>query len=401
MWVSKRGHDCELMTSVEIDGVTVLTSESQVVGLEHERLLRELLCGNGFVVVRGVLPQDMVTDARQKLLARGESHPGTTDKRLHNIVEDDPVFSELVVATHERVGGLLQAVMGEGHYLGSYHALTKYGPEPIEKQEEARRSGGCHSDYPGHQGTAGHLDGLEPFTVQTIWMMEDFSDANGATRVLPRSHMKRYGPGGRNSPNTREEDQAEFAAHSIPAEGRAGDLLVYIGQGAPLAPESCFLQRLAADRSLRPAVWHTAGINTTSTPRVAILGQWLPSYFSPMEHTNTITSPRALRMMPGAAKPLLGMTKRKVAKEWTEGRDLAHSLRFTADTMREALQHGLGPAEPSPSRVAPPLKLLGMAVLCAGGVASRGGVVGMLAAGVGAAAGVTLGAIAATERARL
>jgi hypothetical protein len=80
---------------------------------------------------------------------------------------------------------------------------------------------------------------------------------------------------------------------------------------------------------------------------------------------------------------------------------VAHSLRFTADTMREALQHGLGPAEPSPSRVAPPLKLLGMAVLCAGGVASRGGVVGMLAAGVGAAAGVTLGAIAATERARL
>eukprot|EP01048_Picozoa_sp_COSAG05_P030047 COSAG05_NODE_10224_length_577_cov_0.788703_1_plen_165_part_10 len=165
------------MTSTTINGVPILTSEGPIEGLEHDRLLNELLFGNGFIIVKGVLPPDVVHAAREKLLALGLKHPNPTDKRILNIVEDDPIFSELVVTTHSRVGGLLEAVMGEGHYLGSYHSLTKYGPEPLEKQAEAQRAGGCHSDYPGHQGTAGHLDGLEPFTVQTIWMMEDFSDA--------------------------------------------------------------------------------------------------------------------------------------------------------------------------------------------------------------------------------
>ena len=93
------------------------------------------------------------------------------------------VFSELVATTHERVGGMLSAVMGEGHYLGSYHALTQYRDESLgqgsmhrDHRSMAERMGldtadglegvvdqllargmGAHSDFPGHQGTAGHL----------------------------------------------------------------------------------------------------------------------------------------------------------------------------------------------------------------------------------------------------
>lgn len=246
-------------TSTVIDGVKVLTSEGPIVegSDEHERLLDELLFGNGFFIVKGALPPEMCADARSMLLARGEALPldGGGGKRLHNIIEDDPVFSELVVETHSRVGDMLGAVMGAGHYLGSYHALTQYRNESRaepEVEELLSQGSGCHSDFPGHQGTAGHLDGLEPYTVQTIWMVEDFSQANGGTRVLPSSHLKRHGP-------RSEEDRLEFAEKSISTTGGAGDLLVYIGQ-----------------------VWHASGFNLTEVPRVAILGQWLPRYFAPV-----------------------------------------------------------------------------------------------------------------------
>ena len=221
-------------TSVLIEGVTVLTSEGPIVGAEHERLLDELLHGNGFFIAKvssasdlssdeitsasahlpitsahlpictsaelsaevaacrqGVLPEAMAAEAREKLLARGAALPPSSSKRLHNIIEDDTVFSELVATTHERVGGMLSAVMGEGHYLGSYHALTQYRDESLgqgsmhrDHRSMAERMGldttdglegvvdqllargmGAHSDFPGHQGTAGHLDGLEPCKI--------------------------------------------------------------------------------------------------------------------------------------------------------------------------------------------------------------------------------------------
>jgi hypothetical protein len=46
--------------------------------------------------------------------------------------------------------------------------------------------------YHGHHGTAGHLDGREPFSVQTIWFLSEFEQENGGTRILPdSSHWRR------------------------------------------------------------------------------------------------------------------------------------------------------------------------------------------------------------------
>ena len=365
-------------TSTVIEGVKVLTAEGPIEkgSAEHERLLDELLFGNGFFIAKGVLPPEMCTKARNKLLERGETFPldGGGGKRLHNIIEDDVVFSELVVETHRRVGDMLEAVMGGGHYLGSYHALTQYHTESRsepEIEDLLSTGAGAHSDFPGHQGTAGHLDGLEPYTVQTIWMMEDFSKANGGTRVLPSSHLKRHRP-------SNDEDRREFAERSISTVGASGDLLVYIGQ-----------------------VWHASGYNLTNVPRVAILGQWLPRYFAPMEHMNTIVTPKTMRSMPEDAKPLLGMDKRKTSSEWNRGRGLLDSVAYTAETVREGLLHGLGPEKPAKDRRAPPLKLLAAALPVCAVLAARGGALGVAAAGVGAAAGAVLGAAAAAERARL
>eukprot|EP01051_Picozoa_sp_SAG22_P012409 SAG22_NODE_1288_length_4868_cov_5.920109_3_plen_298_part_00 len=272
----------DIGTHVTIGGVDVLTAEGAIEpeGAEFERLLHELLHGNGFFICKGVLPKEMAAEAREKMLGLNEKYlPGSqAAKRLLDIIEKDKIYSDIVAHTHERVGCLLEAVMGPRHYLGSYHALTLYQQEGATADEVTERRRGFHSDYPGHQRTAGHLDGKEPYTVQTIWMLEDFSAENGGTHVLPRSHLKHHKPG--NGPDTtQEEDVAEFIADSIPATGEAGDVLVYIGQ-----------------------TWHTAGTNVLEQPRVAILGQWLPYYFAPMENHIAGTPPRVVREMSAEAR---------------------------------------------------------------------------------------------------
>jgi hypothetical protein len=120
-----------------------------------------------------------------------------------------------------------------------------------------------------------------------------------------------------------------------------------------------------------------------------------------MEHMNTIVTPKTLRTMPEAAKPLLGMDKRKTSNEWSRGRGLVGSVGYTAETVREGLLHGLGPEAPPPERNAPPMKLLAASLPVCAVLAARGGPLGVAAAGVGAVAGAVLGATAAAERARL
>ena len=105
--------------------------------------------------------------------------------------------------------------------------------------------------------------------------------------------------------------------------------------------------------------------------------------------------------MPEAAKPLLGMDKRKTSNEWSRGRGLAGSISYTAETVREGLVHGLGPEQPTSERKAPPLKLLATSLPVCAVLAARGGALGVAAAGVGAVAGAVLGAAASAERARL
>jgi hypothetical protein len=218
-------------TSTVIDGVKVLTSEGPIVegSDEHERLLDELLFGNGFFIAKGALPPEMCAHARSKLLARGETLPldGGGGKRLHNIIEDDPVFSELVVETHSRVGDMLGAVMGAGHYLGSYHALTQYRNESRaepEVEELLSQGSGCHSDFPGHQGTAGHLDGLEPRCKRSGWWKTSRKPTVGRASFPPRTSSATDRARRRTGSSLRKSRSARRAVREICSSisGRSG-----------------------------------------------------------------------------------------------------------------------------------------------------------------------------------
>jgi hypothetical protein len=117
--------------------------------------------------------------------------------------------------------------------------------------------------------------------VQALWMLSEFTAANGATRLLPRSHQLRTGCGDYRMPRRcNSADYRLFEAGCVVIEGQPGDLLLYLGQ-----------------------VWHTIGVNQTQRSRTALLAQFLPYYVKPMESNAWTLSPRT----PASVRGMLGM----------------------------------------------------------------------------------------------
>ena len=237
-------HGDPLGTTVEIADAsgrqhTVLTNEGTIDDVELARLKEEMLHGNGFVIAKGVVPPELCKTCRDDLLSRGPEARRTSD-----ILKYNDAFSEVLVHTWDRLGPLMEGIMGPRCFLNGYisnnlppgengksDAQGNRGASLEELQQ--RWKGGLHSDYPYHQGTAGHLDGKEPFTVQTIWFMSELDHENGGTRILPSSALWKRTPR-RPRMHTlnelpedlaaaqKELDEAKFVEESIPATGEPG-----------------------------------------------------------------------------------------------------------------------------------------------------------------------------------
>jgi len=89
-----------------------------------------------------------------------------------------------------------------------------------------------------------------PLTAHAIWCLTDFSECNGATKIVPGSHRRMRLP----------EHNANHDHEGITIETPAGSLVVAHG-----------------------AIWHSAGRNTTDHPRTGIFGRYARSYIVPQE----------------------------------------------------------------------------------------------------------------------
>ncbi len=140
---------------------------------------RERLDRDGYAPLPGVLSAVEVTAIRARLAellaAEGdqagiEVHQETGADRLADLINKGPMFQACF--THPRVLACIAHVLGDFKLssLNSRAALPGQGHQPL------------HADWGGPVPPGGYQ------VCNSIWLLDDFTADNGATRVVPGSH---------------------------------------------------------------------------------------------------------------------------------------------------------------------------------------------------------------------
>jgi ectoine hydroxylase-related dioxygenase (phytanoyl-CoA dioxygenase family) len=141
----------------------------------------------GYLVLPDFVPAPMLEEMRERVEALwaeegddagSEFRPEPGARRLANLVDKGDVFARMIV-----MPGILEcieAVIGPDYKLSSLNARST-NPHNPEAQP-------WHADA----GAIAHERGY--WVCNTIWMLDDFTPDNGATRMIPRSHTWRRLP---------------------------------------------------------------------------------------------------------------------------------------------------------------------------------------------------------------
>jgi len=240
------------------------------------------MTAEGYCVVEGVLDPAEVAAARDSLQAvlaatpRGRnSFEGFETQRVYALFAKTRAFD--APALHPLVLGVLDRVLGD--YQLSAPAGIQIGPG--ERAQVLHRD---QSVYPLP------LD-FPSVVVNTMWALDDFTEDNGATRLVRRSH--------RWSERTPGPDEETVAA-TMPA----GSVNFYLGQ-----------------------LWHGGGANHTDRSRLGVILEYVASWLRPQEN-HLLAVPRELAAtLPARLQELLGYNIYPPLLGYVDGR---HPRRYLA-----------------------------------------------------------------------
>ncbi|KAL0931436.1 phytanoyl dioxygenase [Colletotrichum truncatum] len=222
----------------------------------------------GYAIVKNALNSEQVQIVRQAILeqASGERQAGVADieggtnQRLWNVINKGEEFVDLL--NHPLFDELLSWFLGDYGYL-TQASVNILGPNNIP--------------MPFHRDQIP----LNPFTDEPIGLsfmfyVEDCSKSNGATHVIPASHVGHVRPWDTNS----------FDG-SIPAAAPAGSCLVF-----------------------NTTLWHSTGVNTTSAERPALIYAFSRYFMSSTVNPYVSLRPEVLEKLTLRQRHLLGFVVR-------------------------------------------------------------------------------------------
>ena len=203
----------------------------------------ETIDERGFAIVPNVISSALADRARGLIhdYLETEATPATRQaktQRVGQLAVKHQLFRELMC--HPTVLAVWERFLGPDFYCSTWSANTAYpGFDNI----------GWHVDYPywsvAQPWPPGNITG------QTVWLLDDFSEANGATGAVPYSHRLGHPPA---APANQWRDDGEILL------GSRGSVVFAHG-----------------------AWYHTARPNTTAQSRTVLLGMYLKPCFIPQE----------------------------------------------------------------------------------------------------------------------
>jgi ectoine hydroxylase-related dioxygenase (phytanoyl-CoA dioxygenase family) len=197
----------------------------------------------GYTIVENAIDPALV-DSLAGSLARLEraldvqpapnSFEGHHTLRIYNLLAYDDVWQQVPV--HEHVLPIVERVLDPGcliSSLSSIDILPGEAAQPIHADDQLIPLPKPHP----------------PTVCNSMWALTDFTEANGATRLVPGTHLFDHSP-----------DYGK-PYDSIPAEMAKGSVLIWHG-----------------------SLWHGGGANTATEPRVGIAMNYCAGYIRQQEN---------------------------------------------------------------------------------------------------------------------
>jgi ectoine hydroxylase-related dioxygenase (phytanoyl-CoA dioxygenase family) len=210
--------------------------------MDAERHVRAI-AEQGYTIVEDAIEPDLV-DALNDHLVDLERYLGVEPSpnsfeghhtiRIYNLLAFGKLYERVPV--HHNVLPIVEGVLDRGCLVSSLSSISILPGEtaqPIHADDQLIPLGKPHA----------------PTVCNSMWALTDFTEANGATRIIPGSHLRDHNP--------------DYGApyDSIPAEMAKGSVLVWHG-----------------------SLWHGGGANTTGERRVGIAMNYCAGYIRQQEN---------------------------------------------------------------------------------------------------------------------
>jgi ectoine hydroxylase-related dioxygenase (phytanoyl-CoA dioxygenase family) len=216
---------------------------------------------DGYAVIPGAIGSGVIACAKAELQAILERVPAGRDdfegrrtRRVYALFAKTRSLDQ--IAVHPLVLSVLDRVLGQ--YQLSAPAAIAIGPGEAAQP--------LHPDDAIYPIPRPH----DELVVNVMWPLDDFTTANGATRIVPGSHRwvdARPGP----------------TTPTVAVEMSAGSALMYLG-----------------------SVWHGGGSNRTDEVRLGVVMHYAAGWLRPVESHLLAVPPDIARTTPERLQELLG-----------------------------------------------------------------------------------------------
>ncbi|MGP1352731.1 MAG: phytanoyl-CoA dioxygenase family protein [Parasphingopyxis sp.] len=263
----------------------------------------------GYLIFENVLPPEEVDRQRAALqpwldadVTGRNDFEGMKSNRVYAMLAKSPVFADLV--THPLALAFAEADLGKSCLLSACLAIKLQPGETVQ---------------PWHYDDS-HLRVDRPrpsFGVSTFWAIDPMTEDNGATELLPGSHLwPEDSIAGANSAadfaNTEIRDVDDDPAardDAIKAIMPSGSLMVTKG-----------------------TLWHRGGANRSDAPRLIVTPQYCTGWARQLENMAMTMTPAQAATLPERARELIGYSIHPPFMGYVDG---MHPKRVLEDTQQQ------------------------------------------------------------------
>jgi hypothetical protein len=225
------------------------------------------LKAEGYVVFESILSTrqiNAVRDALAPYLEKGRrgrnNFEGFATHREYGLMGKGAIFDEL--ATHPMALAFAESIVGPSCLLSAFLAIQLYQGETVQPWHSD--DGHCQSPRP-----------RAPLQLSAFWTIDKTTAQNGATEVIPRSHLWANTDPHANTPT------GEIRARQISLP--PGSLMIGLG-----------------------TLVHRGGANETDSPRLILTPQYCPCWVRPLESMLLSVPQSAIKSMSERSQELCG-----------------------------------------------------------------------------------------------